>query len=52
MKTYPYYSTNPKDPEVFHNHNDCPTGEEIPASDRANGTNEYPHCEECEDLDY
>jgi hypothetical protein len=52
MKTYPYYSTNPQDREVFHNHNDCPTGEQIPADDRANGTNEYSHCEQCEDLDY
>ena len=26
MMTYPYYSTNPDDPEVYHNHNDCPVG--------------------------
>ena len=51
MRTYPYHSTDPKDPEVYHNHNDCPAGEQIPTGDRANGANDYPHCEQCKDLD-
>ena len=50
MLTYPYHSTTPKDPEVYHNHNDCPKGEQISAGERANGTNGYPHCEDCENM--
>jgi hypothetical protein len=52
MKTFPYHSTNPTDPDVYHNHNDCPTGEQIPVDDRANGTNGYRQCEQCEDKDF
>lgn len=48
MKTYPYHSTNPDDPEVYHDHNNCPEGEQIAANQRANGTNGYPRCEFCE----
>ncbi|NYI40880.1 hypothetical protein BKA03_000999 [Demequina lutea] len=49
MRTYPYHSRNPDDPDVYHNHNDCPEGEKIPAGQRANGTNDYSQCEQCKD---
>jgi hypothetical protein len=26
-----YYSTNPSDPYVYHDHDNCPTGQQIPS---------------------
>jgi len=47
MKVPAYYSVNPSDPDVYHDHNDCPTGQQIPAHNRRQGTNNYPRCAHC-----
>jgi len=46
-KVSPYYSTNPTDPDVFHDHGNCPTGQQIPPRNRAAGTNNYRRCKHC-----
>ncbi len=50
-KVYPYYSTNPSDPDVHHDHDDCPPGSQIPAHNRASGTGGYPRCQKCVGMD-
>lgn len=47
MKTQPYFSSNPADPDVHHDHSDCPTGQQIPAANRRPGTNNKPRCKHC-----
>lgn len=43
-----YYSTNPTDPDVYHWWDNCPTGQQIPAHNRAYGRpathRECQHC--------
>jgi hypothetical protein len=51
MKSAPYYSINPTDPDVHHDHSDCPSGQQIPSANRRNGTNGKPRCKHCEKLD-
>lgn len=43
-----YHSTNPSDPDVYHESDSCPTGQQIPASNRApgRGTGNRP-CKQC-----
>lgn len=50
MKVNPYHSSNPSDPDVYHDHNDCPTGQQIPDSNRRPGTGEQRKCEHCKDM--
>jgi len=50
VKTDPYYSINPSDPDVHHVHSDCPAGARIPAENRRSGTNGYRLCERCADM--
>lgn len=47
MKVSPYYSINPADPDVYHDHGDCPSGQQIPSSNKRQGTNNYPRCKHC-----
>ena len=49
-KVDPYYSINPTDPDVYHNHDDCPPGSQIPAHNRRSGTNDYRRCDKCQDM--
>lgn len=42
-----YHSINQSDPDVHHNHNDCPSGQQIPAYNRRLGTNGWPLCRHC-----
>lgn len=43
-----YYSTNPADPDVYHWWDDCPTGQQIPARNRAYGRPVgYRECKQC-----
>jgi hypothetical protein len=42
-----YHSENASDPDVHHNHNDCPTGKQIPAANRVSGTGGYRLCFTC-----
>ena len=50
MKVYPYYSSNPSDPDVHHDHDDCVSGKQIPAKNKMTGTNGYRRCEHCINL--
>jgi|GEM_PF-380403 len=47
MKTNPYYSSNPSDPDVYHDHLDCPTGQQIPLYNKVSGTGGNRRCEQC-----
>ena len=47
MKVSAYYSTNPSDPDVYHDHDDCPEGQQIPARNKSQGTNGYRRCLSC-----
>lgn len=47
MKVPAYHSTNPSDPDVYHDHSNCPTGQQIPARNKASGTNRYRRCQQC-----
>ena len=40
-KVSPYHSSNPSDPDVYHDHDECPTGQQIPAHNRVPGTGGY-----------
>jgi hypothetical protein len=42
-----YYSINPTDRDVYHDHDDCPSGQQIPSWNRRPGTNNYPRCKHC-----
>jgi len=50
MKCPAYYSINPTDPDVYHDHSDCVSGTQIPPSNRRSGTNNKPRCKHCEKL--
>jgi len=47
MKVPAYYSINPTDPDVYHDHDDCPSGQQIPSGNKRQGTNGYPRCKHC-----
>lgn len=47
MRVSPYYSINPTDPDVYHDHDDCPSGVQIPFQNKRQGTNGYRRCERC-----
>lgn len=51
-KVSPYYSINPSDPDVYHNYDDCPTGQQILPQNRRAGNGGYRRCEQCQDKDY
>lgn len=42
-----YHSSNPSDPDVYHDHEHCPTGQQIPASNRVSGTGGNDRCKQC-----
>lgn len=50
MKVAPYYSTHPSDPDVHHNHDNCPSGQQIPQQNKRPGTNGYPLCQHCKGM--
>ncbi|MFC4614436.1 hypothetical protein ACFO3K_06925 [Cellulomonas algicola] len=47
MKVAPYHSIDPTDPDVYHDHDNCPSGQQIPARNKRSGTNEYRRCQHC-----
>jgi hypothetical protein len=47
MKVSAYHSSNPSDPDVYHDHDDCPTGQQIPSWNKRSGTGGYPRCKQC-----
>jgi len=50
-KVSPFYSSNPSDPDVYHDHNDCPTGRQIPQHNKEGGKGGHRRCKHCQDLD-
>lgn len=46
-KVNPYHSSNPSDPDVYHDHDNCRTGQQIPARNRVLGTGGFRRCEHC-----
>jgi hypothetical protein len=53
-KVSPYYSINPTDPDVWHDHDDCPSGQQIPAKNKRQGegpNDSYRKCEHCRAMD-
>jgi hypothetical protein len=47
-KVDPYYSINPSDPDVWHDRDDCPNGQQIPAHNRRQGKPAgYRKCDRC-----
>lgn len=50
-KVSAYHSTNTTDPDVYHDHDDCPTGKQIPAHNKASGTGGNRKCKDCLELD-
>ena len=49
-KTAPYHSSNPTDPDVYHDHDNCPTGRQIPSHNRRSGTGGQRRCKQCQQL--
>lgn len=47
MKVSSYHSSNPSDPDVYHDHSDCPTGQQIPERNKVSGTGGFPRCKQC-----
>jgi hypothetical protein len=47
MKVSPFHSSNPSDPDVHHDHSDCPTGQQIPERNKVSGTGGFPRCKQC-----
>jgi len=45
-----YHSSNLSDPDVYHDHDDCPTGKQIPSRNRVSGTGGYRKCKDCNRL--
>lgn len=51
IKTSPYHSIDSSDPDVYHDYEDCPSGQQIPPQNRREGTNRWPRCQHCINLD-
>jgi hypothetical protein len=47
----PYHSTDPTDPQVYHDYSDCPNGQQIKPDNLAAGDGGLPRCGSCENLD-
>lgn len=50
-KTSPFHSSNPNDPDVYHDRDDCPAGKQIPTKNKVAGTGGNRRCKKCADLD-
>ncbi len=51
VKVPVYHSSNPSDPNVYHDHDDCPAGQQIPLRNWVPGDGGFRRCEQCEALD-
>jgi len=47
MRVPPYHSIVQTDPDVHHVHSNCPNGQQIPAANKRQGTNDWPLCGSC-----
>jgi hypothetical protein len=50
MTVPPYYSVHPSDPDVYHDKDNCPSGQQIPQQNRRPGTGGYPKCAHCRSM--
>lgn len=50
-KVSPYHSSDPTDPDVHHDHDNCPSGQQIPPENKRPGKGGHPRCKHCKDLD-
>ena len=50
-KVAAYYSVSPEDPEVYHDKDRCPTGQQILPQNKRYGTDNRDHCKQCPDVD-
>lgn len=50
-RTTPCHSIEQSDPDVHHDHGDCPNGHQILPVNRRTGTNNWPRCGSCERMD-
>lgn len=46
-----YYSIASTDPDVHHNHDDCPSGQNILPKNKRSGTGGFPRCGKCVEMD-
>lgn len=49
VKVSSYHSSNNSDPDVYHDHDNCPTGQQIPSYNKLSGTGGFPRCKQCID---
>ena len=47
MKVSSYHSSNDSDPDVYHDYDNCPTGQQIPSYNKLSGTGGYLRCKQC-----
>lgn len=50
-KVNPYHSSDPTDPDVYHDYDNCPAGVRIPWQNRRAGKGGNRRCKRCEDKD-
>jgi hypothetical protein len=48
-KVPPFHTSEPEDPEVYHDNSDCPHGQRIKPWHRVNGTGGRKKCSWCAD---
>lgn len=46
----PYHSIREEDPDVHHVFEDCPNGQQILPENRRDGTNDWPLCGSCRNM--
>lgn len=51
MKTSPWHSIKPNDPQVHHDNTACTEGNNIEQENRREGTGNRPKCDHCDRLD-
>lgn len=51
IKVADYHSTEPSDPDVYHDYSDCPNGQQILPKNRASGRGGNPRCGNCKRMD-
>ena len=50
MKVAPYHSSDPSDPDVYHDQTICPAGLKIPSANKVPGTGGHRKCQHCEQI--
>lgn len=50
MKVSAYHSIDPTDPDVYHDQDNCPAGQQIPPKNRRNGTAGRRRCLHCTNM--